>query len=35
MSKLDDNGDPVYHPETGKVLKSSNYIAADLSDLVA
>ena len=34
MSKLDDNGDPIYHPETGKVLKSSNYIVADLSDLV-
>ena len=34
MSKLDDNGDPIYNPETGKVLKSPNYIAADLSDLV-
>ena len=34
MSKLDDNGKPVYS-DTGKVLKSSNYKPAILTDLVA
>ncbi len=34
MSKLDDNGDPVKDPATGKVLKGENYKQADLTDLV-
>lgn len=33
MSKLDDQGQPIYR-EDGKVLKSENYEAPDLSDLV-
>jgi predicted HAD superfamily Cof-like phosphohydrolase len=33
MSKLDDNGKPVYR-EDGKVLKGPNYKAPDLGDLV-
>lgn len=32
MTKLDDNGDPIYR-EDGKVLKSSLYQEPDLSDL--
>lgn len=33
MSKLGDDGKPIYR-EDGKVLKSKNYVPADLSDLV-
>jgi predicted HAD superfamily Cof-like phosphohydrolase len=33
MSKLDDNGKPVYR-EDGKVLKSKNYKAPNLEDLI-
>ena len=33
MSKLDDNGRPVFR-EDGKVLKGPNYFPPDLSDLV-
>lgn len=33
MSKLDDEGRPIYR-EDGKVLKSNNYKAPDLTDLV-
>jgi len=33
MSKLDDNGCPVYDID-GKVLKGPNYVAPDLEDLV-
>ena len=33
MSKLDDNGNPIYR-EDGKVLKSKNYQPANLTDLV-
>lgn len=33
MSKLDDNGKPIYR-EDGKVLKGPNYRAPDLGDLV-
>jgi predicted HAD superfamily Cof-like phosphohydrolase len=33
MSKLGDDGKPIYR-EDGKVLKSKNYVAPDLSDLV-
>jgi len=29
MSKLDDNGDPLYHPD-GKVKKSDRYIPPDI-----
>ena len=33
MSKLDDNGDPVYRAD-GKVMKGPNYKAPDLEDLI-
>ncbi len=33
MSKLDDNGEPIYS-EAGKRMKSNNYVPPDLSDLV-
>ncbi len=33
MSKLDDNGEPIYN-EAGKRLKGKNYKAPDLKDLV-
>ena len=33
MSKLDDNGEPIYR-EDGKVLKGPNYQEPDLTDLV-
>jgi predicted HAD superfamily Cof-like phosphohydrolase len=33
MSKLDDNGQPIYRPD-GKVLKGPNYQPPNLNDLV-
>ena len=33
LSKLDDNGEPIFR-EDGKVLKSSNYTPADVGDYV-
>jgi hypothetical protein len=33
MSKLDDNGEPIFR-EDGKVLKSSNYTPADVGAYV-
>ena len=33
MSKLDDNGNPIYRSD-GKVLKGPNYVKPDLFDLV-
>ena len=33
MSKLDDNGNPIYR-EDGKVLKSNNYTPPNLKDIV-
>lgn len=35
MSKLDDNGQPIRDPATGKVLKGPNYKPPSLLDLVA
>ena len=34
MSKVGDDGKPVRHPETGKILKGTNYVAPDLMDLI-
>jgi len=34
MSKLDDNGQPVYR-EDGKILKSSNYFLPDISEVLS
>lgn len=34
MSKVGDDGKPVRHPETGKILKGPNYVAPDLMDLI-
>lgn len=34
MSKLDEDGNPVKDPTTGKVLKGPNYKQAELEDLI-
>jgi len=34
MSKLDDNGQPIYR-EDGKVMKSANYFKPDVAGILA
>lgn len=34
MTKLGEDGKPIRHPETGKILKGPNYREPDLTDLV-
>lgn len=34
MSKLDDNGKPIYR-EDGKILKSSNYFLPNISEIIS
>ena len=34
MSKLDEDGEPIYREKDGKVLKGPNYKPPDLTDLV-
>lgn len=35
MTKLGEDGKPIYHPETGKVMKGPNYKPVDLAKLKA
>jgi len=34
FSKFDDDGNPIYHPETGKVTKGPHYTVSDLTPYI-